>query len=116
MTHLRQSTPRIPVPLVVFATVASIPPGLTAQAAAADAWPSSNGTTSPQPPPGFVSHVVDVGTAKLHYLMGGKGPALLLVHGWPETWYEWRKVMPALAQRHTVIVPDLRGFGDSSLV
>ena len=38
----------------------------------------------------------------------------VLIHGWPQTWYEWRHVMPALAKNHTVIVPDLRGLGDSS--
>jgi len=39
---------------------------------------------------------------------------VVLLHGWPETWYEWHKVMPALAQRYTVITPDTRGLGDSS--
>ena len=39
---------------------------------------------------------------------------LVLLHGWPETWYEWHNVMPALAKNYTVIAPDLRGLGDSS--
>ncbi|MYD99889.1 MAG: alpha/beta hydrolase, partial [Alphaproteobacteria bacterium] len=38
----------------------------------------------------------------------------VLLHGWPETWFEWRHVMPAIAERHPVIAPDLRGLGDSS--
>ena len=38
----------------------------------------------------------------------------LLLHGWPQTWYEWRHVMPILAESYTVITPDLRGLGDSS--
>jgi pimeloyl-ACP methyl ester carboxylesterase len=50
----------------------------------------------------------------LHYVIGGHGDPVVLLHGWPETWYEWRHVMPALAKNHTVIAPDLRGLGDSS--
>jgi pimeloyl-ACP methyl ester carboxylesterase len=50
----------------------------------------------------------------LHYVTAGSGPAVVLVHGWPQTWYEWRRIMPALAQRYTVIAPDMRGLGDSS--
>jgi len=47
-------------------------------------------------------------------VIGGKGDPLVLLHGWPETWYGWRHVMPALAKNFTVVVPDLRGLGDSS--
>jgi len=46
-------------------------------------------------------------------VIGGSGSPILLVHGFPETWYAWRKVMPKLAEHHTVIVPDLRGAGAS---
>jgi pimeloyl-ACP methyl ester carboxylesterase len=49
----------------------------------------------------------------MHYVIGGKGDLLVLLHGWPQTWYEWRKVMPVLAQHYTVLAPDLRGLGDS---
>ncbi len=49
----------------------------------------------------------------IHYVMGGSGPPLLLLHGWMGTWYSWRKVMPLLAQTFTVIAPDCRGYGDS---
>jgi pimeloyl-ACP methyl ester carboxylesterase len=66
-------------------------------------------------PAGFRSQMKDLGDARIHYVIGGEGPPILLVHGWPETWYEWRKMMPALAKRFTVIAPDLRGMGDSSL-
>jgi pimeloyl-ACP methyl ester carboxylesterase len=51
---------------------------------------------------------------QLHYVIGGHGNPVVLLHGWPETWYEWRHVMPALAKNYTVITPDLRGLGDSS--
>jgi pimeloyl-ACP methyl ester carboxylesterase len=54
-----------------------------------------------------------VNGVKLHYVRAGEGPPLLLLHGWPQTWYEWREVIPPLAEEYTVIAPDLRGMGDS---
>ncbi|GAB2583326.1 alpha/beta fold hydrolase [Spirosoma areae] len=66
-----------------------------------------------QPPAGFTSRTATVNGVRLHYVIGGQGEPLVLLHGWPETWYEWHRVMPALAQRYTVIVPDLRGIGES---
>jgi alpha-beta hydrolase superfamily lysophospholipase len=62
----------------------------------------------------FSHHMASVNGIQLHYVIGGKGDAVVLLHGWPQTWYEWRHVMPALAKNYTVIVPDLRGLGDSS--
>ncbi len=59
----------------------------------------------------FESRFVDAGDVRLHAVVGGNGPALLLIHGWPETWYAWRHVMPALAQDFTVIAVDQRGIG-----
>ena len=50
----------------------------------------------------------------LHYVIAGQGEPVVLLHGWPQTWYEWRKIIPALAARYTVIAPDMRGIGDSS--
>ena len=66
-------------------------------------------------PDGFEHRMAEVNGVRLHYVVGGKGPAVVLLHGFPETWYAWRGVMPALAEEHTVIVPDLRGIGESSL-
>jgi pimeloyl-ACP methyl ester carboxylesterase len=62
----------------------------------------------------FSHHMASVNGIQLHYVIGGKGDPIVLIHGWPQTWYEWRHVMPALAKNYTVIVPDLRGLGDSS--
>lgn len=50
---------------------------------------------------------------KMRFAIGGKGPALMLVHGHPHTHIIWRKVAPLLAQKYTVILPDLRGYGDT---
>src|ERR671926_123988 len=62
----------------------------------------------------FTHHMSSVNGIQLHYVIGGHGDPVLLLHGWPETWYAWRHVMPALAKNYTVIAPDLRGLGDSS--
>src|SRR5215813_14852705 len=62
----------------------------------------------------FSHHTTFVNGIQLHYVIGGHGPPVVLLHGWPETWYEWRHDMPALAKNYTVIAPDLRGLGDSS--
>jgi pimeloyl-ACP methyl ester carboxylesterase len=72
-------------------------------------------TEAPDLPAGFsstfTSRYIDVGEVRLHAVIGGEGPPLLLVHGWPETWYAWRAVMPALARDFTVIAVDQRGIG-----
>jgi pimeloyl-ACP methyl ester carboxylesterase len=62
----------------------------------------------------FSHHTASVNGIQMHYVIGGRGDPVVLLHGWPQTWYEWRKVMPALTKNYTVIAPDLRGLGDSS--
>jgi pimeloyl-ACP methyl ester carboxylesterase len=59
----------------------------------------------------FTSCYVDTGELRLHAVTGGGGPPLLLVHGWPQTWYAWRMLMPALARDFSVIAVDQRGIG-----
>jgi pimeloyl-ACP methyl ester carboxylesterase len=59
----------------------------------------------------FRSALVDIGDIRLHAVFGGDGPPLLLVGGWPQTWYAWRMVMPLLALHHSVIVAEPRGIG-----
>jgi pimeloyl-ACP methyl ester carboxylesterase len=49
----------------------------------------------------------------MHYVTAGRGPAMVMLHGWPQTWYCWRKLIPAFSDKFTVIAPDIRGFGDS---
>jgi pimeloyl-ACP methyl ester carboxylesterase len=70
---------------------------------------------APQLPDGFAdtftSRYVDAGDVRLHAVIGGDGPPLLLVHGWPQTWYAWRMLMPTLARDFQVIAVDQRGIG-----
>jgi pimeloyl-ACP methyl ester carboxylesterase len=56
----------------------------------------------------------DLGDVRLHYVTAGQGPAVILLHGWPQTWFMWRDIIPGLAKHYRVIAPDLRGLGDSS--
>lgn len=58
-------------------------------------------------------HTARVNDIRLHYVTSGNGPPLFLLHGFPQSWYMWRKVIPALSERFTVVAPDLRGYGDS---
>ncbi|HET8985359.1 MAG TPA: alpha/beta fold hydrolase, partial [Trueperaceae bacterium] len=59
----------------------------------------------------FTSHLIEANGIRQHAVVGGVGPALLLVHGWPENWYAWRRVMPELAKQYTVVAVDQRGMG-----
>jgi pimeloyl-ACP methyl ester carboxylesterase len=59
----------------------------------------------------FTSRYIDAGDVRLHAVIGGDGPPLLLIHGWPQTWYAWRMLMPALAEDFEVIAVDQRGIG-----
>jgi pimeloyl-ACP methyl ester carboxylesterase len=55
----------------------------------------------------FSHQMASVNGIQMHYVIGGQGDPVVLLHGWPETWYAWHKVMPALAKNYTVIAPDL---------
>jgi pimeloyl-ACP methyl ester carboxylesterase len=59
----------------------------------------------------FTSRYVTTGGLRQHVVVGGDGPPLLLVHGWPQTWYAWRLLMPALARDFRVVAVDQRGIG-----
>lgn len=63
--------------------------------------------------PGFTRRRVTVAGNEINLMLGGGGPPVLLVHGYPQTHACWHAMAPALAERHTVVVPDLRGYGDS---
>ena len=63
---------------------------------------------------GFRTMRVETSGASINLVVGGSGPPLLLLHGYPQTHALWHKVAPALAEEFTVVAPDLRGYGDSS--
>ncbi|MER6273291.1 alpha/beta hydrolase [Streptomyces sp900105755] len=112
MRHLSAvSTPRA---LTLLAAAAAL--GLTAAGAMpyASAAPATRAAAVQEDlPAGFTQHRTQVGALGLDYVIGGHGPTLVLLHGYPQTWYEWRYVMPALAEHYTVIAPDLPGAGHS---
>ncbi len=65
--------------------------------------------------PGLATRGVDTAPGiRLHLRLGGSGPPLLLLHGHPQTHAIWHRVAPALAERFTLVLPDLRGYGDSA--
>jgi haloacetate dehalogenase len=59
-------------------------------------------------------HTANVNGIKMHYVEAGEGPPVVLLHGFPETWYCWRHQLPVLAARYKLIVPDLRGYGETA--
>jgi pimeloyl-ACP methyl ester carboxylesterase len=61
----------------------------------------------------FQSSSIEVNGTTRHYVRGGSGPVVILLHGFPKDWTEWRHVMPDLAKRFTVLALDLRGVGGS---
>ena len=65
------------------------------------------------PPANFKHHYATVNGVKIHYVSGGKGEPLLLVHGFGQNWYMWNRLLPELSKHYTVIAPDLRGVGES---
>lgn len=92
------------------------------------ALPSADASTQPSEPAGFgsvstapnlpagfkdtfSSRYIQAGGLRQHAVVGGEGPPLLLVHGWPQNWYAWRMLMPELAKHFTVIAVDQRGIG-----
>ena len=79
---------------------------LTVNAIAADA-PAN-------PPANFKHQYATVNGVKLHYVIGGKGEPLLLVHGFGQNWYMWNRLLPELSKHFTVIAPDMRGVGESA--
>ena len=61
--------------------------------------------------PGFASHWIDTAAGRIFARSGGKGPPLLLLHGYPQTNVMWHRLAPALAAHFSLIIPDLPGYG-----
>src|SRR5687767_11351968 len=62
----------------------------------------------------FADRTADVNGVRIHYVVGGKGSPVVLLHGYAQTGHMWHPILPLLAEQHTVIVPDLRGAGGSA--
>lgn len=119
MSTFLRSTRRRALAIGTAAIVTSVLPRLRATAAEAlvGAAPAGPGSVfgAPNLPADFektfTSRYVEANGVRFHAVIGGKGRPLLLVHGWPQTWYQWRMVMPALAREFEVIAVDQRGIG-----
>ncbi|MFD8073450.1 alpha/beta fold hydrolase [Streptomyces sp. NPDC059718] len=77
--------------------------------------PSPSTYPQSQPPAGFRSKYAEVNGFRMHYMQGGEGSPVVMIHGFPQTWAEWRQQMGPLSRTHTVIAVDLRGTGDSQV-
>lgn len=86
---------------------------LLALALATTAAPAQSAPEFPVPE-GFESHFAEIDGVTLHYVKGGSGPLVYLVHGFGQSWYEWHQLMPELARTHMVVAVDLPGLGQSS--
>ena len=86
--------------------LAAAAPAAVAQPAPAEEFPV---------PAGLSGAYREIDGVRLHYVAGGQGPLVLLVHGFGQTWYEWHQLMPLLARAHTVVALDLPGLGLSGL-
>lgn len=108
------SAPQTPRFLIVAAMVGALLLGLLAACG-----PSQSPDRSPTPESTsafddrFTHEFAQVDDMRMHYVTGGEGPPLVLLHGWPQSWSAWRGIMPELAKRHTVYAVDLPGLGDS---
>src|SRR5918993_3477758 len=94
--------------------IAATPKVFAAVAGAVLLLASSRLRAAGRVPDGFAERFAEVNGVRLRYLIGGKGTAVVLLHGYAETSHMWNPIMPLLAKRHTVIVPDLRGAGGSA--
>jgi pimeloyl-ACP methyl ester carboxylesterase len=63
--------------------------------------------------PGFEHKETRNGAVDIHYVVAGAGDPVVLLHGFPETWFGWRELIPLIAAKHRIVAPDLRGLGES---
>jgi pimeloyl-ACP methyl ester carboxylesterase len=116
----RYAAAGVVITMAAFGTVPAVT-ALPAQAAHEQSAPTASandGVCMPPPSPalpGFKQGYVAVsGDNSIHYVIGGTGPVLVLIHGWPTTWWEFNTIMPTLAENYTVIAFDLPGLGNSA--
>src|SRR6266403_2223569 len=73
------------------------------------------GWADPTDKTNIVSHTAEIDGVQLHYMTAGHGPAVILLHGYAETSRMWKSIIPVLAEKFTIIAPDLPGIGDSAI-
>ncbi|TLV03442.1 alpha/beta fold hydrolase [Dyadobacter luticola] len=78
-----------------------------------DSTAHSESVKPADPPSNFKHQTANVNGVDIHYVIGGSGAPLLLVHGFGQNWYMWNRLLPELSKHFTVIAPDLRGVGES---
>ncbi|RBO96912.1 pimeloyl-ACP methyl ester carboxylesterase [Nocardia puris] len=103
-----------PVASLVLALLLAIGTAACATPAADTAAHTSATRDDPAFQGTFRHEFADVDGVRMHYVAGGSGSPVVLLHGWPQTWYGWWSIMPALAEHHTVYAVDLPGLGDST--
>jgi pimeloyl-ACP methyl ester carboxylesterase len=108
-----KSRRRAALAAALFLPLSALPPTAALAFALSPASAPAPQASTPLPA-GFTSATAQVNGTTLHYVRGGKGPVVVLVHGFPEDWSEFRAIMPRLTQRFTVVAPDLRGIGGSA--
>jgi pimeloyl-ACP methyl ester carboxylesterase len=96
--------------LLVIVVGLTIAPAYAQRSASSSAASRSSAARLPE---GFSEKTANVDGVKINYKIGGKGPVVVLLHGYTQTSHMWQPLMPLLATSHTVIAPDLRGAGDS---
>jgi pimeloyl-ACP methyl ester carboxylesterase len=104
---------RLPRSRRLVAAVFALAVGLGSTTLTASASDKPAPPAGEQMPAGFSEHKTQVAGIGINYVIGGHGPTLVLIHGYPQTWYEWHGIMPELAKHYTVIAPDLPGAGRS---
>jgi pimeloyl-ACP methyl ester carboxylesterase len=104
---MRTVTLRILIGFILHAGCSGVPTGAPAAPRDVDPAAAELGT-------GFVSRTANVNGTTLHYVRGGNGPGVILLHGFPQDWSVFRRVMPRLARMFTVVAVDLRGIGGSA--
>ncbi|AEV99493.1 alpha/beta hydrolase fold protein [Niastella koreensis GR20-10] len=86
----------------------------TATTPSADSTQTTTSTTQPAAPPANFKHATaKVNGVDVHYVIGGQGEPLVLLHGFGQNWYMWNRLLPEFSKHFTVIAPDLPGLGES---
>lgn len=101
--------------LIVFVMAGCQDKAVKTAAPAAGGDDSTAAALPAAPPANFKQQVAEVNGVKIHYVIGGQGEPLVLIHGFGQNWFMWNRLLPELSKHFTVIAPDLRGVGESEV-